>query len=246
MVLEINELTGGYSKDPVIHDISFNIKAGEIIGLIGLNGAGKSTTIKHILGLLRPHSGNIKVMDKTIESDVEAYRRHMGYIPESPILYEELTLREHINMTAMAYGLTPEEVETRKGPLLKRFRLDDKEDTFPSHFSKGMKQKVMLICAFIVEPELYIIDEPFLGLDPLGIESLIELMISERDKNRSILMSTHILATAERYCDRYIIIDQGRKIADGTLDELREQTGLREGTLDDVYIQLTGGKRHEQ
>ncbi|WP_026860163.1 ABC transporter ATP-binding protein [Jeotgalicoccus psychrophilus] len=246
MVLEINELTGGYSKDPVIHDISFNIKAGEIIGLIGLNGAGKSTTIKHILGLLRPHSGNIKVMDKTIDSDVEAYRRHMGYIPESPILYEELTLREHINMTAMAYGLTPQEVEARKGPLLKRFRLDDKEDTFPSHFSKGMKQKVMLICAFIVEPELYIIDEPFLGLDPLGIESLIELMISERDKNRSILMSTHILATAERYCDRYIIIDQGRKIADGTLDELREQTGLSEGTLDDVYIQLTGGKRHEQ
>ncbi|WP_305794288.1 ABC transporter ATP-binding protein [Jeotgalicoccus sp. WY2] len=246
MVLEINELTGGYSKNPVIHDISFNIKAGEIIGLIGLNGAGKSTTIKHILGLLRPHSGNIKVMDKTIDSDVEAYRRHMGYIPESPILYEELTLREHINMTAMAYGLTPQEVEARKGPLLKRFRLDDKEDTFPSHFSKGMKQKVMLICAFIVEPELYIIDEPFLGLDPLGIESLIELMISERDKNRSILMSTHILATAERYCDRYIIIDQGRKIADGTLDELREQTGLSEGTLDDVYIQLTGGKRHEQ
>lgn len=246
MVLEINQLTGGYSKEPVIHDISFNIKSGEIIGLIGLNGAGKSTTIKHILGLLRPHAGEIKVMDKTIEADVEAYRRHMGYIPESPILYEELTLREHINMTAMAYGLTPEEVEERKGPLLRRFRLDDKEDTFPSHFSKGMKQKVMLICAFIVEPELYIIDEPFLGLDPLGIESLIELMISERDKNRSILMSTHILATAERYCDRYIIIDQGRKIADGTLNELREQTGLSEGTLDDVYIQLTGGKRHEQ
>lgn len=246
MVLEINQLTGGYSKEPVIHDISFNIKSGEIIGLIGLNGAGKSTTIKHILGLLRPHSGNIKVMDTAIETDVEAYRKHMGYIPEAPILYEELTLREHINMTAMAYGLTPKEVESRKGPLLKRFRLEDKEDTFPSHFSKGMKQKVMLICAFIVEPDLYIIDEPFLGLDPLGIESLIELMISERDKNRSILMSTHILATAERYCDRYIIIDQGRKIADGTLNELREQTGLSEGTLDDVYIQLTGGKRHEQ
>src|SRR5699024_4391381 len=189
MVLEINQLTGGYSKEPVIHDISFNIKSGEIIGLIGLNGAGKSTTIKHILGLLRPHSGSIKVMDTAIETDVEDYRRHIG--------------------------LTPEEVESRKGPLLKRFRLEDKEDTFPSHFSKGMKQKVMLICAFIVEPDLYIIDEPFLGLGPLGIESLIELMISERDKNRSILMSTHILATAERYCDRYIIIDQGRKIADG-------------------------------
>src|SRR5699024_8237184 len=141
-------------------------------GLIGLNGAGKSTTIKHILGLLRPHSGTIEVRGKTLKEDVEEYRRHLGYIPESPILYEELTLKEHIEMTAMEYGLTTEEVEKRKGPLLKRFRLEDKEDTFPSHFSKGMKQKVMLICAFIVEPDLYIIDEPFLGLDPLGIESL--------------------------------------------------------------------------
>src|SRR5699024_12861450 len=101
-------------------------------------------------------------------------------------------------------------------------RLEDKEDTFPSHFSKGMKQKVMLSCAFIVEPDLYIIDEPFLGLDPLGIESLIELMISERDKKRSILMSTHILSTAERYSDQSIIIDHGEKIADGSLYDLQE------------------------
>lgn len=245
MVLNINNLTGGYSKEPVIHDISLDIGRGEIIGLIGLNGAGKSTTIKHILGLLRPHSGSIKVMERTLEDDVEAYRRHLGYIPETPILYEELTLKEHINMTAMAYGLTPEQVEKRKEPLLKRFRLDDKEDTFPSHFSKGMKQKVMLICAFIAEPDLYIIDEPFLGLDPLGIESLIELMISEREEKRSILMSTHILSTAERYCDRYIIIDKGRKIADGNLEELRALTNIPDGTLDDVYIKLTGGHHHE-
>ena len=103
----------------------------------------------------------------------------------------------------------------------------------------------MLICAFIVEPDLYIIDEPFLGLDPLGIESLIELMISERDKKRSILMSTHILSTAERYCDRYIIIDQGEKIADGSLDDLREKTGLLNATLDVIYIELTGGNVDE-
>ena len=245
MVLELKHLTGGYSKEPVIKDISLNIKEGEIVGLIGLNGAGKSTTIKHILGLLRPHSGTIEVRGKTLKEDVEEYRRHLGYIPESPILYEELTLKEHIEMTAMAYGLTTEEVEKRKGPLLKRFRLEDKEDTFPSHFSKGMKQKVMLICAFIVEPDLYIIDEPFLGLDPLGIESLIELMISERDKKRSILMSTHILSTAERYCDRYIIIDQGEKIADGSLDDLREKTGLLNATLDEIYIELTGSNVDE-
>src|SRR5690625_2041207 len=246
MVLNIDNLTGGYSKTAVIHDINFDIRSGEIVGLIGLNGSGKSTTIKHILGLLNPHKGSIEVNGIQIDEDTEKYRRDLAYIPESPILYEELTLKEHVNMTAMAYGLDEATAWERADRLLKAFRLDDKVNMFPTHFSKGMKQKVMLICAFIVEPDLYIIDEPFLGLDPLGIESLIELMISERDKNRSILMSTHILATAERYCDRYIIIDQGRKIADGTLNELREQTGLSQGTLDDVYIQLTGGKRHEQ
>ena len=99
MVLELKHLTGGYSKEPVIKDISLNIKEGEIVGLIGLNGAGKSTTIKHILGLLRPHSGTIEVRGKTLKEDVEEYRRHLGYIPESPILYEELTLKEHIEMT---------------------------------------------------------------------------------------------------------------------------------------------------
>lgn len=241
MVLHIDNLTGGYSKTAVIHDVSFDIEPGEIVGLIGLNGAGKSTTIKHILGLLRPHHGVIEVDSKTIEEDVENYRRDLAYIPETPILYEELTLQEHIDMTAMAYGLDKEGAMSRAEPLLKEFRLDDKLNMFPTHFSKGMKQKVMLICAFIVEPKLYIIDEPFLGLDPLGIESLINLMIEERNSDRSILMSTHILATAERYCDKYVIIDDGRIVATGTLGDLRQLTGITDGTLDEVYLQITGG-----
>ncbi|OFS64604.1 MULTISPECIES: ABC transporter ATP-binding protein [Nosocomiicoccus] len=236
-ILELQNVTGGYGKTPIIHDISFSLKEGEIVGLIGLNGAGKSTTIKHILGLLSPHSGEIKVLDKNIRD--ENMRKHLTYIPETPILYEELTLREHIHMTAMAYGLTEDMAMTRAKPLLKLFRLENELDKFPAHFSKGMKQKVMLICAFVVEPELFIIDEPFLGLDPLGIEGLIELMISMRNKGKSILMSTHILATAERYCDRYIIIHHGKKIADGTIESLREETGIN-GTLDDIYLHLTG------
>lgn len=242
MVLHIDSLTGGYSKTPVIHDISFDIKKGEIVGLIGLNGAGKSTTIKHILGLLRAHSGTVEVAGETIDDDVERYRRHLAYIPETPILYEELTLQEHIDMTAMAYGIDKETAGRRAAPLLKEFRLDTKLSMFPSHFSKGMKQKVMLICAFLVEPDLYIIDEPFLGLDPLGIESLIRLMINERSEDRSILMSTHILATAERYCDKYIIIDDGRVAAAGTLEDLRKHTGLEDATLDEVYLNITGGQ----
>lgn len=241
MVLNIENLTGGYSKTAVIHDISFDIKSGEIIGLIGLNGSGKSTTIKHILGLLNPHKGSIKVNDTQIDEDTEKYRRDLAYIPESPILYEELTLKEHINMTAMAYGLDEAVAWERADKLLKAFRLDDKVSMFPTHFSKGMKQKVMLICAFIVEPDLYIIDEPFLGLDPLGIESLIELMVEERDNNRSILMSTHILSTAERYCNRYVILDNGRVLVSGTIEELRQKMDMPDASLDELYLSLTGG-----
>lgn len=241
MVLQINQLTGGYSKTPVIRDISFSIEQGEIVGLIGLNGAGKSTTIKHILGLLRPHSGEIKVGGLTAESDIEAYRRQLAYIPESPVLYEELTLGEHIQMTAMAYGIDEATALERSGRLLEIFRLETKVDMFPTHFSKGMKQKVMLICAFLSHPNLYIIDEPFLGLDPLGIESLINLMVEEKHKGRSILMSTHILATAERYCDRFAIIDEGRLIALGSLGSLQSQFDMPGATLDEVYLRITGG-----
>ncbi len=241
MVLKIEHLTGGYSKTPVIYDISLNIDKGEIVGLIGLNGAGKSTTIKHILGLLRPHSGEIRVDGITIGEDAEGYRRHLAYIPETPVLYEELTLKEHIQMTAMAYGIDESAALERAGKLLEIFRLDTKINMFPTHFSKGMKQKVMLVCAFLARPDLYIIDEPFLGLDPLGIESLIELMVEERNAGRSILMSTHILATAEKYCDRFAIIDSGKMIAEGSLDELRESLKMKDASLDEVYLRITGG-----
>ena len=221
--------------------LNFELEKGEIVGLIGLNGAGKSTTIKHMLGLINPMEGKLSISNIKINEDIENYRRKLSYIPESPVIYDELTLEEHIEMTAMAYQLSREEAMRRAKPLLKVFRLENELKVFPSHFSKGMKQKVMIICAFIVDPELYIIDEPFLGLDPLGIQSMLDLMVEKRNENRTVLMSTHILATAERYCDRFIILDKGEIVAFGNLDELREQTGLKDKTLDDIYIHVTQG-----
>ena len=170
MTVKVENLTGGYGKKPIINDINFELQAGEIVGLIGLNGAGKSTTIKHMLGLLTPMDGKLTISGININEDVEQYRRKLSYIPESPVIYDELTLEEHIYMTAMAYNISKETAMDRARPLLKTFRLEDELNIFPSHFSKGMKQKVMIICAFIVNPDLYIIDEPFLGLDPLGIQ----------------------------------------------------------------------------
>ena len=241
MTVKVEHLTGGYGKKPVIKDLNFELEKGEIVGLIGLNGAGKSTTIKHMLGLINPMEGKLSISNIKINEDIENYRRKLSYIPESPVIYDELTLEEHIEMTAMACQLSREEAMRRAKPLLKVFRLENELKVFPSHFSKGMKQKVMIICAFIVDPELYIIDEPFLGLDPLGIQSMLDLMVEKRNENRTVLMSTHILATAERYCDRFIILDKGEIVAFGNLDELREQTGLKDKTLDDIYIHVTQG-----
>ena len=241
MTVKVEHLTGGYGKRPVIKDINFELKKGEIVGLIGLNGAGKSTTIKHMLGLLTPMEGQLTISDINIKKDVETYRRKLSYIPEAPVIYDELTLQEHINMTAMAYNIDKEEAMKRANPLLKTFRLENELDIFPSHFSKGMKQKVMIICAFIVDPELYIIDEPFLGLDPLGIQSMLDLMVEKKEENRTVLMSTHILATAEKYCDRFLIMDKGQIVVFGNIDELREQTGLSGKTLDEIYIHVTQG-----
>jgi len=239
MSLKVSNITGGYSQIPVLKDVSFEVDDGKLIGLIGLNGAGKSTTIKHIIGLLQPQKGEIHIDGLTLGKDKEAYRKKFGFIPEMPVLYEELTLKEHIEITAMAYDIPIEIAHERAKKLLKRFRLENKVEWFPANFSKGMKQKVMILCAFLVEPSLYIIDEPFVGLDPLGINALLELMEEMKKQGASILMSTHILATAERQCDGFVLLHDGKVKAKGTLEDLRMTFNMPNATLDELYIQLT-------
>lgn len=244
-IVQLNDVTGGYSRKPVLHDLSFEVKKGELVGLIGLNGAGKSTTIKHIIGLMNAHSGEIRINGVTFSEDPETYRKSFTYIPETPILYEELTLREHLELTAMAYGLDKEVFEARSASLLREFMMEKRLRWFPAHFSKGMRQKVMIMCAFLVNPSLYIIDEPFVGLDPIGIKSLLEQMTERKEEGASVLMSTHILSTAEKYCDRIILLHEGRLRAQGTMDELRTAFGRPDASLDDLYIAMTEENEYE-
>ncbi|MFD0048774.1 ABC transporter ATP-binding protein [Actinomycetes bacterium NPDC127524] len=238
-LLEIHELVGGYTRTPVLKGVSFGVQPNQLVGLIGLNGAGKSTSIKHIIGLMEPKSGSISINGKTFQEDPDGYRKQFTYVPETPILYDELTLEEHLKLTAMAYGLKEKEYQERLGRLLKEFRMEKRLSWFPAHFSKGMKQKVMIMCAFLVQPSLYIVDEPFVGLDPLGIQSLLDLMDKMKKEGAGILMSTHILATAERYCDSFIILHNGEIRAKGDLEDLRSQFSMPGATLDDIYIALT-------
>ena len=244
-ILQVNNITGGYTRKPVIKNLSFEIGKGELVGLIGLNGAGKSTTIKHIIGTLLPHEGEVRLNGVTLKENVEQYRTSFSYIPETPVLYEELTLKEHLELTAMAYGLDEKTFEERSAALLKEFRMERRLNWFPSHFSKGMRQKVMIMCAFLVNPSLYLIDEPFVGLDPLGIQSLLDQMDAQKQKGASVLMSTHILSTAEKHCDRIILLHNGRVRAQGTMTELRQAFNMPTATLDDLYIEMTKEQDHE-
>lgn len=244
-LLDVRQITGGYQKSkPVLHDVSFTVNPGEMVGLIGLNGAGKSTTIKHILGLMEPHIGEVMLLGKTMAEDKNDYRQNLAYIPETPLLYDEMTLWEHLELTAMAYGLSEGEFQERANHLLKEFRMAKMKHWFPSHFSKGMRQKVMIMSAFLIKPSIYIADEPFVGLDPIGIKSFLDRMITLREEGCGILMSTHILATAEKYCDRFLFLHQGKIILQGTLAELQEQAKMPGSDLDDIYVEMTKEDRH--
>lgn len=236
--LDISRLTGGYSqRKPVLHEVTFSVRPGELTGLIGLNGAGKSTTIKHILGLMLPHSGEVRVAGVRLEEDRDKYRASCAYVPEQPTLFPNLTVAEHLRWTAMAYGIDQEEAERRTAKLAGIFRMDKALNNLPDTLSKGMRQKVMLMNALLVSPPLLIIDEPFLGLDPLATRALIGALEEARAQGSAILLSSHILPALERKANQLIVMHQGRIIASGTPDEVKAAAG-GQPTLDDAFEAL--------
>ena len=241
MSLQLNNATAGYTKVPVITDITFDVNPGEICGLIGLNGAGKSTTIKTIIGQLTPFSGRVEVEKLSILENQRGYRQSIAVIPESPVLYEELTFREHIEFVARSYNQMNEETMAHAMELVEAFRLTKQLDWFPAYFSKGMKQKVLIVCALMLDVPVYVVDEPFLGLDPLGIRTLLQVLKEKKDKGAAILMSTHVLDTAEKYCDRFIVLHEGKVIAQGDIEGLRATSNIEETSLEEIYFALTTG-----
>ncbi|MDO4912445.1 MAG: ABC transporter ATP-binding protein [Lactobacillus sp.] len=238
MPLEINHLTGGYAGVSVIKDLSLTVNDGECVGLIGLNGAGKSTTIKHVLGLLRPQAGEI-----TLDGQAGGYKKDLAYIPEMPVLYPELTLKEHLDLVILNYQLDPTAAWEKAHVLLKKFRLDNKLDWMPINFSKGMQQKVMIVSAFLADTKLLIVDEPFTGLDPLAVMELLKLLNEAKKAGKIILMSTHILTNASQVVDHYAVLNQGQIEAFGQLSDLREKYQMTpDQPIDQIYQLMLGEK----
>lgn len=228
-VLNVQLNDAGYDKQTtIIKDIHFTLQPGELIGLIGPNGAGKSTTIKAVLGLTAHVNGSITRPDD----------HRYAYIPEHPVYYEEFTLWEHIELAKAVNGIDEDDYYERAEELLAVFRLTDERHHFPTSFSKGMQQKLMIIIGILTKPDLYIVDEPFIGLDPKAIKDLLTIFEAERTRGAAILMSTHVLDTAEKICNRFLLMNYGRLMAEGNLDQVRLQSGVRDGSLMDCFYEL--------
>lgn len=227
--MEITIHKAGYAVgEPSIQHIEFSIAQGEIVGLIGGNGAGKSTTIQAILQVLPYFEGEIQLSE-------------YGYVPERPLLYEHFTLREHIEF--LIDERQDQSLWDVAHNLLALFQIDKRLDDLPIYFSKGMQQKVMLILAFLVERPLYILDEPFMGLDPRAMRELLTIIEQRKNNGAAFLLCTHQLEMAERLCNRYLLLHEGKMQAQGSLAQL-QQLVQKDCSLLDVFYELQGGSKH--
>lgn len=236
-MLDVNIRTAGYDiGEKTIHDIAFSIEKGELVALIGANGAGKSTTIKTMLGLLVNMNGEISFGEK---------KNPYAYVPEHPTYYDYLTLWEHIELLMAARENAVGSWEKKAEELLHMFRMDKHKHEYLSKFSKGMKQKSMLILAFLTEPDFYIIDEPFIGLDPVATKEFLSYLYKEKERGAGILLCTHVLDTAERICERFLLISQGTLVADGHLESIQTLAEMPGSSLLDCFDVIVRREQHD-
>ena len=225
-----------------VRDLSLRIGYGRVYGLLGPNGSGKSTTMKMILGLVKPDSGKILVDGIDVSKDPVEVRKIIGYVPETSRLYDYLTGIEYLDFIGEAYGMSPKERKRRIEEFLEAFELKGRENELISGYSKGMKQKIALIAALIHKPRILILDEPLSGLDPRSARIVKDLIHELAEEGVTTIFSTHILEIADAVCDELAIMYEGRKIAEGKPDELKQMAGESGSTLEEVFLKLTGAE----
>ena len=239
-MLKLQNLSKTYSKGTVkaVDNVNLDIEPGEIFGFLGPNGAEKTTTIKMIVGLLKPDSGKVFINEIDVwENPIEA-KSQISYVPDSPEIYDKLKGIEYLNFIADMYEIPKDIREERMEKYLEIFNLKNAVGDIIGSYSHGMKQKLVLISALLHEPNLFILDEPMVGLDPKSSFQLKEIMRERCDEGKTVFFSTHVLEVAEKLCDRIAIINKGRIIALGTMDELRSHAEERE-SLEKIFLELT-------
>jgi ABC-2 type transport system ATP-binding protein len=239
--LEVDGISKKFGTTLAVSNVRFAVPRGRIVGPLGPNGAGKSTTMKAILGLVRPDSGSIRVFGRDVQSDPVEVKRAIGYVPESPSLYEFLTGAEYLDFVADMYGLDPATRRERIQPFLDGLELKGHENSLISGYSQGMRQKIALTAGFLHHPRLLILDEPLNGLDPRAARVVKDLILTRaRSEGVGVLFSTHVLEIAQAICDSLVILHHGSVLASGSVESLRLQSGLAGSGLEEVFLALTG------
>jgi ABC-2 type transport system ATP-binding protein len=240
MPISVEGLRRVYGDITAVHDLSFEVGAGEIVGLIGPNGAGKTTTLRTMAGILKPTAGRIRVDGyDMVAAPLEAKRR-VAFMPDEPHLFEYLTVAEHLRLIARLYAVP--DFDARAGALLDELQLTGKEGALPGELSRGMRQKVVIACGLVRDASVLLFDEPLTGLDPIGIRRMRESILRRAERGAGILLSSHLLTLVESICTRVVIMDRGRKVADGSVRELVSRADLVEAgsDLETIFLHMTG------
>ncbi len=232
-MLKIEKLTKMYGNKAAIKDLDLHIAPGEIYGFIGHNGAGKTTTLKCVAGILKFDGGNVTVCGRSIVDEPIECKKRMAYIPDNPDLYDYMTGIRYLNFVADVFGVSANDRQERIRRYSEALELTDSLAQGISEYSHGMKQKLAVISALIHEPDLILMDEPFVGLDPLASHTLKQIMRDICDRGGAIFFSTHVLEVAEKLCDKVAIIKNGQLVRAGTMDDVRGDTSLEE-----VFLEL--------
>ncbi|RLQ93865.1 ABC transporter ATP-binding protein [Falsibacillus albus] len=243
-VISIKNLKKNYGMNLVLNGIDLTVNKGQIIGYIGPNGAGKSTTVKIMLGLEEDYQGEIKIFGDNIAKGNVDYKRRIGYVPEIAELYDNLTAQEYLTFIGEMYGLDRAEADEKALRLMRVFGLDENYYSRISSFSKGMKQKVLIISSLLHNPDLLFLDEPIGGLDANSVMVFKEILAQLAAQGKTIFYSSHIMEVVEKISSRIILLNEGRVIADGSFEELKSKN--KEGTLEEIFNQLTGFDEHKQ
>jgi ABC-2 type transport system ATP-binding protein len=223
-----------------VDDLSFAVASGEIVGLIGPNGAGKTTTLRSLAGILCPTSGHVRIDGHDLIEDPLEARRRLAFMPDEPHLFEYLTVEEHLRLVARLYGV--DDFDRRAGLLFDELELKGKERSLPGELSRGMRQKVVIACGLVRPATTLLFDEPLTGLDPIGIRRMRNTIVARARDGAAILLSSHLLHLVEEVCSRVIIMDRGKKIADGTFAELASRVDLASAgsSLEQIFLRVTG------
>jgi ABC-2 type transport system ATP-binding protein len=243
-LIETSHLVKRYGDKLAVDDVSIQVYGGEIFGFLGPNGAGKTTTIKMIVGLLHPTSGSVTVGGFDVVTQPVHAKAACGYVPDEPNLYAKLTGRELLSFVGDLYELGKEQKARRSEELLRLFELADAGDDTTDSYSHGMKQKTSLAAALVHDPKVLVLDEPTVGLDPRSARLIKDILRQMASRGAAVMLSTHILEIAQNMCDRIGIINKGRLIASGTMEELRKGQG--ESSLEDIFLSLTGGAEYAE